>query len=281
MATTNINLQSPPSEIDGVSLSSGVTVLLIAQKQKTEQGLYITSPWSLIYKPTKTQTFTILQGTKYANAVVSYNSDAQSYSMLNTLASEIVTDDTLQGEGSIDAPLGLAPNGALTGDVMTYNGAKWKGDPLAEVTKSAGENYDSWETGVGVQGWAATSHTISYDGRVYNTSAGAGVGDSYEWTMGSNGTLPSVLGQFYRFRFTIETANNRGIVNISIDDTVTQSIDAYGTGGTVSVAYTTDWYQATNTSMKFQVTVTGKAPASSSFLFVTTSLGIDVLSHIV
>lgn len=263
LATTNINLLDPPSEIDGVTLGPNVSVLLIGQIQEKERGLYITSPWSLIYRSTQPQTFTILQGNKFANT--------QSYIMPSTPDSDIVTDDTLQGQGTLAAPLGFAQNGATAGDVMTFDGTNWKGAAPVEASKSAGELYDSWDTGVGVQAWAATSGTISYDGRVYNTSASAAIGDSYEWTMGSNGTLPSVVGQFYRFRFNVETANNRAIANISVDNTV---------GGQVSVSYVTDWYQATTTSMKFQITITGKDPGSSNFLFATTSLGIDVLSSI-
>lgn len=279
LTTFNINLHNPPEEIDGVLLGPGVTTLLVAQTDPKESGLYLTSPWSLIYQPTKTQTFTILQGTEYANSVIAFNPSTQSYALPDTSpTSEIITNSTLEGNGTLTDPLGLAPNGASTGDVMTYNGLEWKGAIPAVPSKSAGETYDSWDTGVGVQAWAATVGTIQYDGRLFNNSAN--VGDSFEWTMGSSGSKPSVVGQFYRFRYNVETASTRGIANVLVDNMISQSIDTYGNAGTVSVSYATDWYQATNTSMKFQITVTGKNPASSTDLIAMTSLGIDILTSV-
>lgn len=281
LATTHVNLQNPPSSIDGVSLGSNVTALLIAQTDPTESGLYLTNPWSLIYKPTKAQTFTILQGTVYANAVISFNPATQDYTLPNNPTAEIVTDQTLQGTGTLTEPLGLAPNGASTGEVMTFDGADWKGQPVVDTSETAGEAYDAWDTGAGVQAWAATVGTITYDGRVYNSVGSAAIGDSYQWTMGSSGSRPSVPGQYYRFRFIVETAGSRGIANILVDNTVDTSVDAYNSvGAGIYASYATEWYQATNTSMTFQITVTGKNPAASNFLFALSSLNIDVLSSI-
>lgn len=274
LGSQHVDLQNPPQAIDGVTLGQGVTVLLTAQTNAKERGVYNTNPWYLSFQPAKPQTFIILQGNTYGNTLVTYNSDTQSYTLPED--SQVVTDETLQGDGTLSLPLGLAVNGASTGDVMTYSATGWQGSAPTPTEQSAGKTVDSWDTGATVGGWAAVVGTMGYDGRVFNSSGN--VGDSYEWTMGSNGTVASIPGQFYRFRFNLDTGQ-RGIANALVDNTLFESIDTYS-GNQTFISKATPWYQATNTSMKLTITITGKNASSSSNLVLVASLGIDILSDI-
>lgn len=110
-ATTDINIQNPPSQIDGVNFNPDLSVLLTAQNNTSANGVYKGNPLVLQFQPAQTTYFFISQGTEYANTTFIYNSQNRTYSQISSGDSDGNTeiDGDLTVTGTLSAGTLVTP----------------------------------------------------------------------------------------------------------------------------------------------------------------------------
>lgn len=110
-----------------------------------------------------------------------------------------LTNSTLIGDGTSSSPLGIAPQGATTGDVLTFNGTTWTPQPnpadswgsqvAATNTTITGDGTPSSPLGIAQQG-AAINQVLSWSGTTWTPVTLAN-----SWILGGNPlTSPQLLG---------------------------------------------------------------------------------------
>lgn len=109
VATTALDTETPPSEIDGVKFQPDLLVLLTNQPNSASNGLYQGNPLRLKFQPTKTTYFFISEGVEYGNTAFLYNSQNRTYSQVAS------GDSGGDGGGVIDGDL------TVTGTLTTTN----------------------------------------------------------------------------------------------------------------------------------------------------------------
>lgn len=82
VGVTNINLTSPPKTLDQVSITDTTTILLTAQNNAEQNGVYLGKNWNLTFKPSTYTTFIVTQGVEYTGVSYVYTPLSKTYTQL-------------------------------------------------------------------------------------------------------------------------------------------------------------------------------------------------------